>query len=389
MIKYISSELLHDGHGFLPQGTVIAVDEIGTIVDIFSPERAEGLKCVTYYEGIVCPGFVNAHCHMELSHLFGKVPEATGLVDFVMAIPQLRFTAPEVIQEHITKAAQEMKANGIVAVGDIANTTDAISLYPELPFHLQSFVESMGVVDASATTRFNYSLEIWKTYQQQTPTNNKQARATIVPHAPYSVSPALRDLIMEHSKQAPIVSVHNQETEAELLFLQSKTGPMTALYASLGVALDIVKFRGNTSLQHILGSAPESTKWLLVHNTFTGTSDIEWLKVNDKEVVFCLCPNANWYIERRLPNIPLLMESGFPICLGTDSLASNYSLSILSEIQRIQSVFPEISMEHLLQWSTFNGAQALGWDNIIGSFAIGKQPGIVHIGVNNELFIIA
>jgi cytosine/adenosine deaminase-related metal-dependent hydrolase len=93
-------------------------------------------------------------------------------------------------------------------------------------------------------------------------------------------------------------------------------------------------------------------------------------------VHWCFCPNANLYIEGRLPKINLFIDQGYDIMLGTDSLASNAGLSILSEMQTIQNHFPAINLNHMLTWATLNGAKFLGIDSTIGSITVGKKPGL-------------
>jgi cytosine/adenosine deaminase-related metal-dependent hydrolase len=117
---------------------------------------------------------------------------------------------------------------------------------------------------------------------------------------------------------------------------------------------------------------------LLVHNSFTSREDIQQVKHLFTNLFFCLCPNANLYIENTLPDVPLLMEEGMKICIGTDSLASNDQLCIYSELKTLQQHF-DIDWELLLQWATYNGAQALRIEDRFGSLGIGMKPGIVHI----------
>ena len=91
----------------------------------------------------------------------------------------------------------------------------------------------------------------------------------------------------------------------------------------------------------------------------------------------CLCPNANLYIEDRLPDIPLFMKHNSLIVFGTDSLASNYQLSILEEMKTIKKAFPYISTSEMLVWATSNGAKALAFEDNLGDFTRGKKPGVV------------
>jgi cytosine/adenosine deaminase-related metal-dependent hydrolase len=134
---------------------------------------------------------------------------------------------------------------------------------------------------------------------------------------------------------------------------------------------------GKSSLQTYLPKFLQNQSVILVHNVFTSEDDILFAKKNKKEIHWCLCPNANQYISRQLPDIELLMKHDCSIVLGTDSLASNHQLSILEEIKTIQQAFPAIEMVTLLRWATSNGAKALQLDSLLGSFEKGKKPGII------------
>ena len=117
-------------------------------------------------------------------------------------------------------------------------------------------------------------------------------------------------------------------------------------------------------------------KLLLVHNTFTEDSDIQRAGNYNGDVFWVFCPNANLYIENKLPDIPLFVKENQNIALGTDSLASNHQLSILEEMKTITKHFPEVSLSELIKWGTLNGAMALNMDNEIGSIEVGKKPGL-------------
>ncbi|MEO7984286.1 MAG: amidohydrolase family protein, partial [Bacteroidota bacterium] len=117
---------------------------------------------------------------------------------------------------------------------------------------------------------------------------------------------------------------------------------------------------------------------ILVHNVYTKEEDVLFTKlpVVNCQLSWCLCPNANQYISRQLPDIDLLIKQDCEIVLGTDSLASNHQLSILEEIKTIGKHFPHIATEKMLQWATSNGAKALQLDSLLGSFEKGKKPGV-------------
>jgi cytosine/adenosine deaminase-related metal-dependent hydrolase len=120
---------------------------------------------------------------------------------------------------------------------------------------------------------------------------------------------------------------------------------------------------------------------ILVHNTFTAEEDIVFALEHTKEhlsgIHFCLCANANLYIENRMPPIDILIKNKAEIILGTDSYSSNWQLSIAAEIRTIRKEMPSIPLQLILQWATINGAKALERDDVLGSFEPGKKPGIV------------
>jgi cytosine/adenosine deaminase-related metal-dependent hydrolase len=120
---------------------------------------------------------------------------------------------------------------------------------------------------------------------------------------------------------------------------------------------------------------------LLVHNTFTSRSDVEFACQQaarlGQSFFYVLCPGANLYIEKRLPDITMLLETGVPIALGTDSLASNHQLSIAKEMGYLLNAYPQLGQEQLLSWATYNGARALGFEDKLGGFTKGKKPGVI------------
>lgn len=377
-MRYISATKIHDGYGFVDERFVLQIDDEGVVVGLGAIEDLKvDRSMVETYEGILCPGFINVHCHLELSHLHQKVDEATGLVGFVSQIPLVRKAATvEERYEHIIQAGKAMWQNGIVAVGDIANTADTAHVIEQLPLHMHTFVECMGLLPEQAKERFSYAQSLLDTYASHSGNRSFIRTSSIVPHAPYSVSEPLMEMIAVANAKGSPVTIHNQESLAETQFFENKTGDLLRLYEMLKIAPESVQFPEKSSLRYSVDKMPQSTSIILVHNTFTQEQDISYLSQTGKEIHFCLCPNANWYIERTLPNVALLVGSGYNICLGTDSLASNYGLSIYDEIKQIRKHFPYINLETALSWGTINGAKALKMESLLGSFELHKKPGV-------------
>jgi aminodeoxyfutalosine deaminase len=372
---FLSADKIHNGHQFLPENTILEIDESGVIMAVL----AGGAKGeIQHLEGMLCPGFVNVHCHLELSHLKGAIPEKTGLTGFLQQVVSLRnhFSEEQKLWAR-NKAFQEMLDNGIVALGDIANTTDTLGLREKDNLHWQTFVESIGFAPEHAAIRFDVAQTILREFQDQIP-QEKTLQQSIVPHAPYSVSVDLLQLIAQQPADR-IIAIHNQESAAENELYHNKTGAFGAFYTSMGIDDSSFVASGQNSLPSYGAHLSDLHTTILVHNTFSEKSDIDFAQSKFDRLFWCLCPNANLYIENRLPNIHMLIDSGASICIGTDSLASNHQLSIMAELETIHQLYPQIGWEQLLQWATYNGACALQMQQIIGSFEVGKRPGILHI----------
>lgn len=370
----------------LPEGYVLITDTGGTVLEIvLASDAGDGTEQLN---GILCPGFINAHCHLELSHLKGVIPEQTGLVDFVFKIMTQRNADEAVILQAIKDAEDEMLQNGIVAVGDICNTANTALQKRQGQLHYHNFIEVTGFVPATAHKRFGAALEILGRFKQQTTINNQQS--TISPHAPYSVSPQLFELINSFPGNS-LLTIHNQETPAENEFFETATGDFLRLYQQLGIDISFYKPSGNTSLQTFLPYINKKQSLILVHDVITSAEDIKATQLSIangqlSSVFYCICPNANQYITNSLPDVNSLIKNNCSIVLGTDSLASNRQLSILEEMRTLQQHFPQISLQQLLEWATINGAKALKMDNRLGSFEKGKKPGVVLIeGAGNIL----
>ena len=349
---------------------VLITDAEGVIQGIvLDGEAGEGVQMV---EGIVSPGFINAHCHLELSHMKGMIPAKTGLQEFVKQIVALRNVQAEQIQDAIIHAEDEMFANGIVAVGDICNTLDTLDQKGKMRIAYYSFIELYDLDPTRAHDKIVKGLDMQQQFYENC------VRASLVPHAPYSVSFNLWKLLSDHF-QTHTITMHNQETAEENEFFEKKTGAFLDMYVRVNVKLDFFEPTGVSSLQSMIPYLKNAHRTILVHNSFTSEADIKKVKQQMPNTFWCLCPNANQYIENAMPPIHLLRKQQVPIVLGTDSYASNWSLNILDEIKTIQKFHPEIPLAEMLGWATLNGARALQMDKHLGSFDKGKKPGVISI----------
>ena len=375
MYRKLTAATIFNGYQFLPKDSVLLVDENGTILDIL-PATETG-DDVEFFEGMLSPGFINCHCHLELSHLKGKIDKNTGLIEFLGKIMVERNATHVEISTAIESAEKEMLQNGIVAVGDICNNANTIPQKTKQHLHYHNFIEVAGFPEEMANARFEKILEVYHQFKTHF------SKTSIVPHAPYSVSTALLQKIVDYEENN-LISIHNQETIEETILYQNKSGGFADFYRRFNISMDSFEPKGKSSLQDILPHFKINQPLLLVHNVFTEESDVQYAKSFYGDLIsnlyFCLCPNANLYISNCLPNVEMLLNNNCNFVIGTDSLASNDQLCIYNEINVLKKHFPFIQMEQLLQWATINGARALQVDDVYGSFEKGKTPGVLLLG---------
>lgn len=376
MYQKFQADQIFTGSSFLKENQVLVLKEDGTVEGIVTKEEAG--EDVQVLKGTLCPGFINAHCHLELSHMKGMIPAHTGLQEFVKQIVALRKVEDYVIADAIEKAEDEMLQNGIVAVGDICNTLDTLEQKIKHRIAYYSFVELYDLDPTRAHDKIIAGIAIQNTFQENC------IRASLVPHAPYSVSHNLWKLLAEHF-ESHTISLHNQETKDENDFFQTKTGSFLEMYERTKVSLDFFEATGLSSLQSVLPYFKKAHRSILVHNSFTSVEDVQAVQKEMPNSFWCICANANQYIEQTMPPIELLRSQNANIVIGTDSYASNWSLNVLDEIKTIQQHNPNIPLDEILGWATLNGAKALQMDKSFGSFEKGKKPGVVLIeGLSHE-----
>ena len=377
--RKFKADRLFDGYRFREASSVLITAEDGTVEAIV--DTADAGNDVEQYNGILSPGLINCHCHLELSHLKDVIPPHTGLIDFLCTVVTKRNFSPEEIRKKIIEAEAELFSNGTIAVGDIGNTVDTAVTKSSSKIRWQNFVEVLGFTDEKALEnlqRYENVLQEMETTLQDASVPN---RSTLVPHAPYSISPKLFDLINE-ATAGKIISIHNQEHPAEDELYQTGGGDFLKLFRIFGIQESPFPVTGKTSIRSYLPHFTKGQTIFLVHNTYTSAEDIKWANeyatANGLTLIWCLCINANLYIENKVPPAELLLNSGCHVAIGTDSYSSNWQLNVTKEMQSLLK-HTSLSEEQVLTMATINGAKALQWENELGSFEKGKQPGVIVI----------
>jgi cytosine/adenosine deaminase-related metal-dependent hydrolase len=369
MKRFASQYIITNSGPPLKRG-VITTDDEGTIISI---EDTEGdlreIHSTEFHNGIIIPGFVNCHCHLELSHMKDYTLKGKGLGGFIEYVRGKRELNKEDISSAISAADKYMYKEGVDLCADVCNTSDSFYIKRESRIKYINLLEVFGLDPEKAGRRFN---EITKVAQKA---REMDLQYSLVPHSAYSMSTTLFRLLRNESLNNKITSIHFMESAGENTFLNYHTGPLMSSYKRSGLLPPSLE-TASSHTDVILNEITNSGNLILIHNTFADRNTIRMVKKRER-LFWCLCPNSNVYIENRIPPLNLLLEEDCELVIGTDSLASNSNLSILDELKTLQFEFSDLSIEDLVSWATINGARALCEEQQFGSIETGKRPGLL------------
>ena len=369
MRKIAAHYLYANSENPMRQGVVSLNDEgIITAIDQLDDAEAESTE---FYDGVLVPGFVNAHCHLELSYLQRQIPPCIGMAGFIERMMQRN---PPEIQGALTamqNANAFMYKEGVVAVGDICNNDSSFAVKKGSRIRYHSFLEVAGLAEKTGEQRLQTMLQAKKK------ADRLGLSASITAHAVYSANEKTLRNSAALAKQRGILSIHNQECSDENNLFLHGGGSLYRLFIQRG--LNPPPSTGKTAVHSLLPLIDKDMRVLLVHNVATDEEDYEAAMQTCPHIVWVLCPKANLYIGNALPPVEMLLRKGAAIALGTDSLASNTQLSMIEEMKCLQREFPALSFKNILEWATLGGAKALNMDKELGSIAVGKRPGLVLI----------
>ena len=322
-------------------------------------ERLDSTPGVEFHSGIICAGFVNAHSHLELAYLRGAIEAGGGFAAFAESMGKVRgsFSQEEQLAA-IAEADKEMWAEGVDAVGDIVNGDTSFASKATSKIYYHNFLEVFGLRECNIERQRELL---------------KFPNTSLTPHSTYSVQDAPFKEMCSGESDKPL-SIHFLETPDEKM-LYSGTGRLHDWYKRVGFECDFIHY--GSPARRIVSSVPKGRSVLLVHNCAVTAEDVEILKNHlSTPIYWALCPRSNNYISGIEPrSVNLLRACGLNICIGTDSLASNWSLSMMEELK----MFRDIPLAELLQWATINGAKALGIDDKFGTLEVGKRSGVVNL----------
>ena len=328
--------------------------------------------------GAIVPGFVNSHCHRELSHLHGKFRKGTGMAGFIDQINALRdWASDDVKTELVRKWMDKLWKDGVSAVADISNDASSFPVKQVSPIYTRTFLEVFGTEPQDCQGVMDSVMKLKQVAEEY------GIDAAPVPHSCYTMSPQLLTASAAAGLESGHLSYHSQESQEEEDLLLTGTGAMAENRKRAGMSTPPVT--GESSLKYFLDRladakpAPHGEHILLVHNVTLKQDDIDAAKKSMDNVFWAICPLSNIFIHNSLPPVRLMRENGLDICLGTDSLSSNDDLDMMAELVCLHENFPEVPMVELFRWACLNGARFLGKESVLGSIAPGMKPGLVIV----------
>ncbi|MDD4149944.1 MAG: amidohydrolase family protein [Bacteroidales bacterium] len=361
-MPHFAANLVFDGQKFI-KNAYISFDDDGTIYYISSENEALVEKHgLSFYNGILCPGFVNSHCHLELS---GSIPynyKEKRLSKFIKHVIANRNENPNI--KKIKLFDRIMFENGISVVGDISNTDISCDIKQNSKIKYHTFVELSGLNKDESLSRYKFGKKTLQSFK------NKGLTAELTLHSLYSVSGELLNLVT--SNKQDILSIHFMESPEEKDLFEGKLGNLFNIMEQ--IFPDYQPLVTNVEELTKILQGLSASQIILVHNVM-----LEQRLLSDEIFKYCLCPKSNMNISGLLPNRDFVKSLAKEFIVGTDSMVSNDKLCILSEIKLLADNFEFLELAQLLEAATLNGAKALKCDAAFGSLEIGKKPGLILI----------
>jgi len=341
--------------------------ESGKIVDV-GQGRGHGKsdQIIDHGAGVLMSGLVNAHTHLELSALKSKTDAASGFISWVKSVIEKREQTSEAdLRQGVIQGINELKVSGTLIIGEIASIGLSRHLFFNSNLSGVWFKEYLG----GATNDFFECKKI-----------DADKTVSVAGHAVHTTaSDLLVKLKYAAGKLSLPFSFHLAESCEEVEFISTGKGPWADFLNQRQLDTSSINLTGAGPVKYADQLGLLDARTLAVHLVFADKNDIRLLA--EKNVNACLCPRSNQILHENLPDVPLMKRSGLKLCLGTDSLASNNSLSILDEMKFLAESFSEISPKDMITMATINGAAALGFEKQFGQLTPGRTAKIIFLPV--------
>ena len=360
LLPYAGAPVIEDGAILIAGGRIVAVGSSSSL-------RHDDAEIIDYGDAIILPPLVNAHCHLELSNFpqwLKECDETTAPTSFVGWIRQLirvrRALGAAPIPASVTAGIQQLLASGTGAVGDILTSPAALIPLLASPLYGRIFFETIGLEEERFAPALEAAVVAARSFAFP-------LHGGLSPHSTYTVSASHLERAV--STGLPL-AIHCAESAEESLFLREGKGAIAEeLYAAAGWPVP-ERAPGLSPVAWLAAHGALSPQTLLIHGVQVDADDAARIAASGASVV--LCPRSNAYLGVGTAPVGLYKKAGVALALGTDSLASNDSLSLWDELAFARSVYPEFSPGELLHIATRGGAQALGLANEMGELRVGS-----------------
>jgi aminodeoxyfutalosine deaminase len=380
----IDAPPIRDGWVEVDRGLIVGVGEARANPELRTTSRAPEPRTENSEpRTAILPGLVNAHTHLELSWMRGRVPPGDAMPAWAARLIRERQIGHSIHERNtagadlrkaaVIAAIAEARASGTTLVGDVTNTLEACEVLAASDLSATVFFELLGfrtpdpdaVVD-SASRRLALL------------PRHDRMRATIVPHAPYSASPDLFRAIASAAAGHPL-SVHLGESPEEVRFLGDGTGPWRDLLEGIGAWSDewVPPACGPVDYLRRLGLLND--RLIAVHGVQFEDAELGQLAACGATVV--ACPRSNHWTGAGVPPIRRFFASGVRVAVGTDSLASVPDLNLFAEMAELRRLAPDVPARQILRSATVDGATALGFGRELGSIVAGKRAELIAVNV--------
>jgi aminodeoxyfutalosine deaminase len=364
----VSTPPVENGIVAVSQGEIVSIGQGGSS----APKGSE--KVIDLGDGVIFPALINAHTHLDLAALQGRLEPGLGFLEWVRGLLSLRLSlTDDELRAHIQKACLALHHNGTIAAGDWTNRLGLDGVGQSGGLIRGVFYEIIGFSESTLT--------LPESLASNSTIDNRQSTIewlSLGAHAPHTTSPALLKAAKEWTKQKSLpLSIHVAESIEEEEFLFTGQGPWQAFLVERGKWSRDWVAPGVSPVAYLdsLGILDEKT--LCVHLTRASSRDLQLLKKKQSRAV--VCPRSNYFISRSLPPVPEMLRLGMTPALGTDSLASNQDLNLWEEMAFLHRSFPDITPEDILKMATLNGARALDLEEKLGSLSTGKRAEMIFL----------
>lgn len=358
----------------LPDGAVVVQDHkiLDSIPFSQARRRFPDACIIDLTHCALLPGLINAHTHLELTPLCGQIPYHGDFFNWVAGLTAARTDFESSLAEVIADACDRSLKAGVTTVGDICFRHRAWPHLAQQPIRKVSFAEVFGITaDADSPRQYLHQcLEHTQTEDLLT--------LGLSPHAPYSAAPhVFRTAAQIAADNHLPLTTHLAETTDEIEFLTTGAG------RCLDYLHRIHRWDGSFVCPHrwpvdyFLSLDLPSHPFLLAHVNYLSDEELHALSQTSHSVVYC--PRSHRFFQHPPHPFQKMLAAGINVCLGTDSLASNQTLSILDELRFLHRQYPNFSGRTLLKMATVNAAAALLMPNKIGAIAPNYHADLIAI----------